>query len=107
MLDVFGYRRLLVALSIDNFASWPTLIASITHVDQVDAWFARVKAFNAGSTVVGTLLSISLLANGGQGMTAQLASGGQLSSDLSPEREMTHLIQTPDIGLPLIAQRAQ
>jgi MFS family permease len=62
------------------FASWSTLIASIAHVDRVDAWFAVVKAVNAGSTVVGALLSTLLLASGGEGMIGAIAVANACSS---------------------------
>jgi MFS family permease len=62
------------------FASCPTLIASIARGDQIDAWFALVKAVNAGCTVVGALLSTLLLANGGQSMIAAIAVANACSS---------------------------
>jgi MFS family permease len=47
------------------FASWPTLIARIARVGQLDTWFALVQSVGAGCVGLGSLVSTVLLASGG------------------------------------------
>ena len=79
-VGIFACVFMVVAADRLYFASCPTLIASIARGDQVDSWFALVKAVSAGCTVIGALLSTLLLANGGQGMIAAIAVANACSS---------------------------
>jgi MFS family permease len=62
------------------FASWPTLIASIARVDQLDSWFALVRSVNAGGVVVGSVLSTLFLASGGSSVIKVIAVANACSS---------------------------
>ncbi|WP_441249455.1 MFS transporter [Kitasatospora sp. McL0602] len=66
-LGILGCVALVMTADRLYFASWPTLITSVSRPGQLDSWFALVQAVSAGSLGTGALVSTVFLANHGTG----------------------------------------
>jgi MFS family permease len=99
-LGVFSCVFLVMVADRLYFASWPTLIASIARPDQLDAWFALIRAVNAGGVAVGSLLSTLILAHGGPLAVTAIAIANACSSGVAAVLTATQRITTHAPELP-------